>query len=80
MTEAEPTRETRQSVIHWSMIENSLRMCQFSEGVAFVRSADNLEVQRSVLQSKLQITYFSVDKAHLMYNAHLNFFDIPFDV
>ena len=27
-----------------------------------------------------KIPYFSIDNAHLMYNAHPNFFDIPFDV
>ena len=28
----------------------------------------------------IQVPYFSIDNAHLMYNAHPNFFDIPFDV
>jgi hypothetical protein len=26
------------------------------------------------------IQYFSIDNAHLMYNAHPKLFDIPFDV
>jgi hypothetical protein len=40
MTEAEPTRETRQGVIHRDTMENVLRKCQFSEGVVFMRSGD----------------------------------------
>ena len=27
-----------------------------------------------------KLPYFSIDNAHLMYNAHPKFFDIPFDV
>jgi hypothetical protein len=27
-----------------------------------------------------QVPYFSVDNAHLIYNAHSKLFDIPFDV
>jgi hypothetical protein len=28
----------------------------------------------------MEVPYFSIDKAHLMYNAHPKIFDIPFDV
>jgi hypothetical protein len=30
--------------------------------------------------TKERLLYFSIDNAHLLYNAHPDFFDIPFDV
>ena len=41
MTEAEPTRETRQGVIHRDTIESVLRMCGFSEGVVLWEAVIN---------------------------------------
>ena len=38
------------------------------------------QIQFKVKQNCTKIPYFSIDNAHLMYNAHPNFFDIPFDV
>jgi hypothetical protein len=43
-------------------------------------SSNKLQVYNAVNKEYEHIPYFSIDKAHLMYNPHPKIFDVSFDV
>jgi len=54
-----------------NIINNAIRALQ---SVLYFKAVTSLHGIR------MYVPYFSIDNAHLMYNAHPKFFDIPFDV
>jgi hypothetical protein len=46
----------------------------------YKQTVSNLQTNSLLASCKNNIPYFSIDKAHLMYNANPKLFDIPFDV